>query len=747
MKIKYHFILSMLVLALLATPVTAWAQVKDKKADTAKKKQATEEPAVKKEFSIGAYYLDDDSYRYGKYSGLTDSGGYVLFDFLLEKRPNPKSTDTTRWKLQGWRLGLDSRRLEFDYHQQGKQRFRFDYHEIPNHRFGDGLTPFREAAPGVWNLPAGWEIDPRKTTTASFLSLQDSLVDLSVDTKRRKLDLSYDRKLGTNWDLEIDFRHETRKGERTLGSIFGWGFFNPRGVILPAPVDQTTDTLEAMFAYTTSRLKFGFGLYASFFGNDKETLTFQNPYRHLTTWADSVAFPNSQGRIALEPDNSYIQFKAHGGMNFNSTTRLAAAFSYGQMEQNDTLLPYSINPDLVVHTPLPRASLNAKIDTLMFNLRLTTQLARRLGVAVNYHYDERDNKTSRAIYPYIGGDSQDQRDFEDGRINRPYSYSRSKADAALTYRLTGVARLKAGFEYSDYSRDFQEVEDSDETTWLAGISFRGWSMASLKFDYRNSNRDVSEYIANAPLINSFLSGTIDPDEFQNHPLLRKYYLTERDREEYRVRADLFPNKLFNVGFAGSYSKDDYATGFFGLNEAKIRTWTIDAGWHPQDHISVTGFYTFEEYDSSQSSRSFQNTNSLGDPENNWFADTEDTVDTYNIALSFTDIGTGKGWNGVDFGMDYTYSNTVSMISVAAVSENTAPLPDLISKMQTFSIWGSMSVGESSSIRLAAESTELETKDWALDGVVPDTLANVLLLGESAANYDVWLISASWSYRF
>ena len=68
-------------------------------------------------------------------------------------------------------------------------------------------------------------------------------------------------------------------------------------------------------------------------------------------------------------------------------------------------------------------------------------------------------------------------------------------------------------------------------------------------------------------------------------------------------------------------------------------------------------------------------------------------------------------------------------------------------MRTFTLWGSAQVGQSSSIRLAAENAELATRDWALDGVAPDTLANVLLLGESAANYDLWLISASWRYQF
>ena len=98
-------------------------------------------------------------------------------------------------------------------------------------------------------------------------------------------------------------------------------------------------------------------------------------------------------------------------------------------------------------------------------------------------------------------------------------------------------------------------------------------------------------------------------------------------------------------------------------------------------------------------------------------------------------------------MDYTYSKTKSMIDVVALSFNTAPVPDLLSKMQTFSLWGSVATGDRSSIRLTAESAKLKSKDWALDDVDTDTLSWMLLLGESAANYDLWLFSASWTYQF
>jgi hypothetical protein len=89
----------------------------------------------------------------------------------------------------------------------------------------------------------------------------------------------------------------------------------------------------------------------------------------------------------------------------------------------------------------------------------------------------------------------------------------------------------------------------------------------------------------------------------------------------------------------------------------------------------------------------------------------------------------------------------SIIDITATTLPTAHLPELKTDMTSISAWARFEIGRHSSVRLALEASELDTDDFSLDNVAPDTLANVLLLGNQAAKYDVLLISAGWTIRF
>ena len=750
MSEQFKKVLSVLALVLLASASASWAQEKaDTDSDASDKKAKKEEKksVVENVAEIGVYYLDDDSYRFGKYSGLINEGAYVLANFRWEKRPAWNSGDLTRWRLQGWRVGLNSRRLEFDWGQQGKQRFRFDYRQIPNNEFRNGLTPYRGLGGDELRLPQGWAVEPNTNNTGGFVNLDEYLRPYEIRTRRKSLTMDYTLTINSNWNMAIDFRHENKDGARNTWGIFGHSLGSTRAVEIPAPVNWQTDSFTLMFNYSNGRAQFGAGLYASFFNNDSTSLTFQNAYGRLGNWPDGVAFPDGHGLMALEPENSYLQFKAYGGFIFNAKTRMTADLSWGTMKQDDAFYPYTINPALRVREDVPLADADAKIDMTHFNLRLTSRLARRLNLVANYRYDDRDNKTPQAAYRYIGGDSENQPPAQLSRINLPYSYTRNKLDVLLNWKATRYWGLKGGVEWNDYSRDYAEVEDSNEWAFLGGIRLGAWNSLSGHLDYRYSSRDVDEYVGNRPFQESHLPGAVSPNEWQNHPWQRKYNQTDRDRDEWRFRLDWFPVNEFNIGATTRIVKDDYGEGVFGLNSARARSWTLDMAYRPAEKMTLSMFYTHENWKAAQSNRQIfsWDPETIWRDDRDWRADTKDDVDTFNLHAGFDELGNSGQFS---FGLDYTLSEVNSTVNVLGAERiETAPLPELRNKLRSFVVYGQMDINERSAVKLRAERGKLTVDDFALDNVSQDTMFNVLTLGQPTQDYSLWLVSASWSYRF
>src|SRR5690606_20120817 len=160
------------------------------------------------------------------------------------------------------------------------------------------------------------------------------------------------------------------------------------------------------------------------------------------------------------------------------------------------------------------------------------------SLSSTYRYDNRDNKTPRAIYRYVPGDSQHQTGADEARLNRPYSFSEHKFNADARYRLTRGVRLLAGYEYRDVERDFSEVSRSEEQSYKTGLQLRAVDDLTLSIDYLHQRRAAGRYQGNRPLFQTHPAGTVDAEDFENHPLLRKYYLADRNRDQLRLRGDL-----------------------------------------------------------------------------------------------------------------------------------------------------------------------------------------------------------------
>ena len=100
---------------------------------------------IHNEVEFGVYWVSDDSYKFGRYTGLNEEGVYLLLDFDVYERGAWDDASARYWRFTGENLGLDSRSAGFEYGVQGKYKVYVDYDQIPNYYSDSASTIFEGA--------------------------------------------------------------------------------------------------------------------------------------------------------------------------------------------------------------------------------------------------------------------------------------------------------------------------------------------------------------------------------------------------------------------------------------------------------------------------------------------------------------------------------------------------------------------------------------------------------------------------
>ncbi|MCW8196607.1 MtrB/PioB family decaheme-associated outer membrane protein [Proteobacteria bacterium 005FR1] len=707
------------------------------------------------EAEMGSGYLSDDSFRFGRYTGLVDEGFELWLDFSASSTPAWNSEERQYWFVRGDDLGLDTIFFEGEIGRFGDQSLTLRYREIPHYFFDDGATPFRLVDENFWVLPGEWQVSG--DTTSSFINLNAFLTPVEIKHERERLDLIWEKQLPANWDFEADYRHERKEGWRTVGAVIGSNGGNARSAILPASIDFQTDVVDLGLNYSGERSSFGIGYLGSFFHSDDNQLRWQNPYGAEEDWAVGVAYPLGAGRLSLEPDNSSHRVTLAGSHAFSSDTRGSFELGYGQMLQDDDFLPYTINDALAVPFALTRDSLEGKIETISADLRLTTRPLKEIYLVTRYRLDDRDNQTPRSVFLPVPGDSIDQVPVEEAELNRPYSYRKQTAALDAHYRASRRVRVEAGYEVSEIERSYSEVEQTREYIANLGTTLSTFDDLSLHLSYAYSERRGERYIGNRPLRAAHLPGTVAEEDFENHPLLRKYYLADRHRDRLLFRADWFASEKLSVGLSTAYHKDDYTDEFFGLNEVALHSYTLDASYLIRENFHVSGFIGLDRYEQDQSGRSFTPIvpGQVDDPERNWQVNAADRFTTMHIAAEHEalqerfPILNQWGLNGdLDAGLEFGTSQSTGDVDLSTgPALANAPLPEIETDLRYYKLFADYAVSENSYLGLSLTHEQYDNDDFRIDRVDPATMDWVLSLGQDTFDYSVNWIELSFRRRF
>jgi hypothetical protein len=127
-------------------------------------------------------------------------------------------------------------------------------------------------------------------------------------------------------------------------------------------------------------------------------------------------------------------------------------------------------------------------------------------------------------------------------------------------------------------------------------------------------RDVGNYFGNRP----FLEGE-DPEEietmvaaflaaptaagfnafFENDPLMRKYYMANRDQHQFNLNVNLYPTQEWTMTALGKYTHNDFEDSPLGMQNSTLESLTFDVVYAPSDRFSANAFFTVEKNDYNQ----------------------------------------------------------------------------------------------------------------------------------------------------
>jgi MtrB/PioB family decaheme-associated outer membrane protein len=385
-------------------------------------------------------------------------------------------------------------------------------------------------------------------------------------------------------------------------------------------------------------------------------------------------------------------------------SRLIAAVSYGTWDQNQTLLPNTINSALVSN-PLERQTAGAKADITTGLVGFSSRPTQPLYFTARYRYYDYANKTP------VFTNTATVADYAPGALEEsgPASIKRETLDLDGSYSLSKYVGLNAGYSYQADDRTFRVIPRSTENTARLSIDSTGnqYVTARLKWEYSTRSGAADQ--------------TALPDSEQ--PLMRQYDVANRDRNRVTALFTVTPVAIFDVNASIYTGHDKYPDTYFGLRDFKNNGYTVGFEIIPNAKLSAGVNYGYDKNDAFQWSRSANPLSATDvtflDPLRDWNLTTLDKVNTVTVYADCL-----KAIAKTDIRLSYDLSDGKSNQNYGVVPNSTLATPVQYilqpkNRMQVAKLDGKYYIRPNVALGAAIWYEEYSVQDFALD---PATLA-------------------------
>ena len=652
---------ALLVAALMQIlPMAAMAAEKAEKSDKATKADKEEDSGKacedcpdysgwSKWFELGVGVQSDDSYHFGRYTGLEEEGAVINANAEASYRAktgggymNAKVTD----------LGLDSRNVKVEAGRQGKYGVAVEYDQVPN---------FLKQYPGT-----------------------------SIKTERDRTGVKFTAVPGKDWEITGFYRHEEKNGTKEVGSTFGFS----QTQILPVDFSYETNDFGLNLGYKGEKLQALIAYTGSLFNNDKNAIT----------WPNSLP-PPATGQIAEYPDNQAHQISALLGYQLTDSTRIGAKLAFGRMTQDQNFLPYSYGGVLPA-----TSSLDGEVKTTLAKLDISSRPSPRLRLEGSYTYSDRDNNTPVNTYNYVITDTILS---PDARQNRPYSFEQHLLRLKAGYKLPKDADLSGGYDYDKMDRSYQQVKETEDKTLWAKLKLRPMDTVETSLKVSHASRDASSPEVSSPgaaYQNPSYpeSGVTYAGMTLPNPLMLAFEYADRTRDKVGFDVSYNPQAKLTLGFALDYYKDDYQHMDLGLTKATGLSFTPSLTYLFSENLTASAYYSYEKLRSDQTGAEWISGLYLGGGASCsfgpcWIESDSNTTQTVGLSVNWKAIP-----DKLDVGADLVYADFTGKIRY----HNEPSLPDLSSTLTALGVHGTYKKSDNLSFRADYRYEHYKDSDWA-----------------------------------
>ncbi|MGE4063045.1 MAG: MtrB/PioB family decaheme-associated outer membrane protein [Rhodospirillaceae bacterium] len=667
----------------------------------------------------GVGYLDINSYYFGRYGGPTGRGPFAIVRGAWDGGDAWESGGARTWSGAVDVFGLDTVAARFRYGTQGSWRAGVSYEGFTRSYTQSARTPYNGIGGTRLTLPTNWI---GSNSSLQFATLAQNLhpLDLKVDWRTMGGDIVLNPREG--YEIRLSASHRDREGLRGQNLSFGHEMNSAVGVFFPQPIDYDSDQASASLTFTGDRLQWAASYNLSVFTNGIASVTVQNPYNRALAglWPGGalVAYPNGFGQYGLPPSSKAHQALFSGAYAVSPKLRFTARLSYNVQEQDEDFLPYTVLTGLSVPTPLPRTSLDARINKTHVVLGATARPSPVVDMSANYTFDERNNRSPIDIYSYVANDSQDQpAPLIPGasryiRKNLPHSFRFHQAKADVGVRLAPRTRLTLSYAGDFRARTYQQVADTAEHSLRAKV-LSTFESGSAWLAYGYAARDGSAYDDALPWDLSHTESYLNASPFNRsieHPLLRKYNMANRIRHEARagITWESTPALIFDA--TSFVAEDDYKDSPLGLQRAETIQIDANVTYVMNQRLTATAFAGVERIKFDLTGY-LMGTVNLADPAQNWSSANRDLIYT---------AGAKADWNAIPdvlkVSAGYFVSDGTSRIGTIGTTfapiMNTSPLADVRDVTHNVSLTGDYKVRADTTLRVGYAFQRHRTTDWS-----------------------------------